>query len=442
MASLIQRAKNLIGWDFQTPQITPTEKERKAYIMPIAFQRVRKDVIDRKDAITLAERQILPFRYLLQQMYLNTRENAHIKACVDRRKDLTLLRKWEFRNADGSINDLVTSYFCEEVGGKTMNKKWFNNFLSFAMDAQFYGYSLIWLGDVENSEFNDVEVVMRQNVSPERKVISQIPQAPNGTNFETDEQYKDYYILIETPNETGFQKCGWGLYWELSLYEIFARNLLGFNADYIEVNIAPFRQMKTTKTDENERAEAEAILRDMGTSGYAVTDLMDEIIFHPSGSGTGYHAYDMMEKRLHAGISKIVLGHEDAISSIPGKLGNSGEESPAWQAMEDKQTKDGAFILPIVNGQLFDKMRALGFNIPDGVTACMLNDNEAIENNNKWANLAVLIKNAGHMIDSKFFTEQTGIPLAEVVTPAVGAKTFPANIQNKLAKIYEHKHKH
>ena len=36
----------------------------------------------------------------------------------------------------------------------------------------------------------------------------------------------------------------------------------------------------------------------MASCGVAVTDHTDDIIFHPSGGGTGYVAYDNFEERI------------------------------------------------------------------------------------------------------------------------------------------------
>jgi hypothetical protein len=282
----------------------------------------------------------------------------------------------------------------------------------------------------------NVEIVKRWHVSPDRYEITSFSYMPHGESF-IEGEYANSYIYVPTPNELGTSPCGYGLYWTLSIYEIFARNLLGFNGDYIEVNIAPFRQMKTTKTSEDERAMAESILRDMGTSGYAVTDLMDEIIFHNSGgSGTGYNAYDNFEKRLEAAISKLVLGHENAISAKPSALGNGGDLSPEQIALNDKQAKDGTFLLSAVNKLLIPKLIDIGFVIPEGVTAIMLNDNEEMDNANNLVDLAVKMKSAGLQIDGKYFTSKTNIPLTEIVAPQPMKQDITKQIQNKLNKFY------
>jgi phage gp29-like protein len=428
--SLLSRIKNAVA----PIKIKEAPSTR---LVKLQLQRIRQDAETRRKAIFEAEMSYFPFRVKMQQMYLNTKENAHIKACIERRKDLTILRKWEFKNASGEIDQKVTDMFCTTINGKTQLKTWFQSYLSYCLDAIFFGYTLINLNDIVDNEFPKIEVIKRWNVSPDRYELTSFPYMMYGINFVDDESYKDWLVYVSTPNDTGISPCGYGLFYELSPYEIFLRNLLGFNGDFIELFAQPFRIGKTNKTDESERAAFENSVRDVGSSGYAILDEFGESIeFLESSLGSsGYQGYDNFEKRLEDKVSQLILGHADAMKSIPGKLGNSGEESPAQQALEDKATKDAVFILPLVNKELFNRMRALGFNIPEGTVACMQNDNEEVENAHSVSDLAIKIKQAGLQMDGNYFTEKTGIPLAEIQAPTqpIGVAK---NITNKLVEIY------
>jgi len=209
-----------------------------------------------------------------------------------------------------------------------------------------------------------------------------------------------------------------------------------FNGDFVELFTQPIRVGKTNKTDENERAEFAASLANMGSAAWIMLDEMGESVELVSSQlgGTGYEGYDNFENRLEAKVSQLILGHADAMSSIPGKLGNEGEDSPAERALKDKQTKDASFVLPYVNQVLFEKLRALGFVIPDGVTAVMLNDNEEHEQAERVTDISVNIKQAGLQVDGKWFTEQTKIPLSEDA-PMVKPQ-FTDKVSNRLKELY------
>jgi hypothetical protein len=413
------------------------EDMHKVYQVPYQLQRIRQDALSRREAIEEAERAYFPHRVRMQQMYLNTKENGHIFACIERRKDLTRLRKWEFVNANGEVNQNVTDIFCHNVKGNSVVKEWFAKLVNYILDARFYGYSLVYLGDIHNGDFDDLEVVKRWFVSPDREMLNSVLYDVNGAEFCEDENIKDWYLYVPTDNETGTSKCGYGLFYELSIYEIFARNLLGFNGDFVELFSQPFRVGKTNKTEESERAMFAETLRDMGSSGWALLDAQDDTIefLESSLGGNGFQGYDNFEKRLEDKISQIILGHSDAVKSIAGKLGNSNEDSPAQQALEDKQTQDGNFVSSIINGKLFEQMRNLGFDIPMDVKAVLKNDNEQMEMIDSMAKLAETLKKGGLQLDAEYFTKQTGIPVTSAPQPAPLQK-LPTSIQNKLNEIY------
>ena len=402
---------------------------------PFDVVRIKQDAQTRKEAIQEAERGYYPFRTKLQQLYLNTAENGFIKACIDRRRDLTLLRKWEFKDANGNVNDKVKDYFFNTIDGKLIKKQWFTNFITYCLDAEFYGYSLIHLGDIENNSFVNTVIEKRNLVSPDRKLISRFENLITGCEFLEDEAVKDWYVYVDTPSDIGASCCGYGSFFWLSIYENVLRNILRFNSDYIEVNVAPFRQVKTNKTDQKELNQLYEAAINIASNGVMVTDTFDELILHGgNSSGTGYNAYDNYEKRVHAAISMIILGHQDAMQSVPSKLGNSGPKSAEALAMEDKQSRDAEFILPIINNVLFDKMRNLGFDIPIGLTANMLNDNEDVDNANMVISQAKEMYSAGLIMDAKYFTEKTKIPTTVKDMPK--GEPLDKNIQNKLRMIY------
>ena len=431
---------------FGTKTGEEVKKNLRNYVSPVQLQRYRQDVQSWRDVLTETENVWFPHRVKAQRLYIDTINNGHVFSCMERRKDLTMLRKWEFVDKAGKIDQRTTDLFMDTVKGQSQNKEWFNKFLNHALDSIYFGYSLISLGDVVNNEFPDLDIIQRWNISPDRLNVAAFTYSISGALF-MEEPYKDWHVYVKTYNDIGTSKSGYGLLYKVALYEIFLRNLLGFNGDFIELYAQPYRVGKTTKTEEKERDEFAASIQQMGSAGWALIDPEDEILFLETAlGGTGYKGYDNLEIRLEKKISKIILGHADALDSIPGKLGNSGnQKSPADRAMEDKQTKDGAFIANVVNNSLMANMRALGFAIPDDVKAVLKNDAEIMETNNSVIAQAVEMQKAGLSMDSKYFTEQTGIPVSVPVAPPPPSPSLGLNdsVKNKLEKIYNrHEHKH
>jgi phage gp29-like protein len=409
------------------------------YISPVQLERLKHDLSMWRAAVIEAEQAYYPQRVRMQRMFLDTELNGHVTGVVDMRKDLTLLRGFKLMKGKEESKALTEEF---------QEYTWFGDFMGYALDAMFYGYSLISLGDIVESNFNDVSVVRRWNVSPDREHVTSLIYMLDGKKW-TDEDVRPWHVYVKTPSTTGVGKCGYGLFYKIAILEIFLRNVMGYNADFVELYAQPYRVGKTHKTTETERAEFEQALKNMGSAGYAITDPTDEIAFLETAlGGTGWKGYENLEMRCQKLISKIVLGHADGIDSTPGKLGSGeGKDNPVEKALRAKQVKDGKFLAPIINNELLPRMRDQGFRIPEDYRFVLSNDDEAAEqreredtSNKATAEIAQTMSSAGLQMDPKYFEERTGIPTQAkpepkplVVDPK---KPMDPKIKNQLDDLY------
>jgi hypothetical protein len=417
------------------------EKNVGSTIIPEGLQRTKQDVGKWREAILEAEQAYNPFRVKMQNGYSDTVLNGHVSACMEYRKNLTLLRDFEIEVDEEEVEGL------EEI----FETKWFSDLVNYILDAKFFGYSLISLGDVVNGSFNELTLIKRQNISPDRLNASPYVYGLTGANF-TEEPYKKWHIYASTPSDNGYSRCGYGLLYKVAMYEILCRNLIGYNSDSAEIFGMPLRVGKTYKTDETERQEFADALSFMGSAGWMVTDMNEEIEFiSNSQSGSGFMIYENLEVRCEKKISKILLGHADALDSVAGKLGNDSAESPAQKAISDIQTLDGKYVENIVNEQLIPNLRSIGFAIPESACFKYSNSSEEMENkmheidmNTKLSAIAQNMKNAGLQMDAKYFEEQTGITTKPVMfMPSSMPSSIPLpnplsnRVTNKLNEIYK-----
>lgn len=454
--SIINRAKNfftgtqapatLIGSAPGGNIYAPGPKNLSNYISPIQLQRLRADVGSWREAIDEAERAYYPYRVKMQRIFIDTILNGHVYSLMERRQDLTLLRDFKICDDKGVESVDLTQQF--------QQYEWLSDFMGYTLDAIFFGYSLISLGDIIKDDFADVDIVRRWVVSPDRYQVGRFIYSPNGLDWR-DDPFADWHIYVKTPSKTGTSPCGYGLLYNIALYEIYLRNTLGFNGDFVELYAQPYRLGKTSKTAESEIAELTAAIQNMGSSGWALIDPMDDITFLETAlGGTGWKGYDNLEMRCQKTVSKIILGHADAVDSVPGKLGNDKEESPAQKALIDKQTKDGVLVESTINRQLLPQMRKLRVKIPEGYSLKFKNDAELEsirkredESNKATADIAQVMKNAGLQMDSAYFTERTGIPAEKIVVPPPLPPIDPnkdvtkelamkETVKNRLKKLY------
>lgn len=217
MPNILNQVRNYF---FPTPQnplsevgaewrpVDKVEKNLRGYITPVQLQRIRHDIQMWRDAVKEAEQAWYPHRVRMQRMYNDTILNGHVYACIKRRKDLTLLRDWCFKNEAQVENEDLNKLF---------NKKWFALFLEYALEAKFYGYSLVALNDLINDEFSGLTIIRRFNISPDRLNVTSYVYSLSGAQF-LEEPYSDWHVWVPTPTDVGIAKVGYGLLYYVAQY--------------------------------------------------------------------------------------------------------------------------------------------------------------------------------------------------------------------------------
>jgi phage gp29-like protein len=438
-----------LGGYTQSGNNAPSATNLERYLTPLITPRVKQDALTWKDALAEAEipLPLLSYRYKMQQMFNDVVLDAHVFACMDRRKDMTLLKGYSIVDSKGNEDELAT---------ELVNQKWFKDILNYTMDAIFYGYTLLGVGDIVDGKPEKVTLLRRQNVSPDRLNVAFVPYSPGGIQFMDPEvkdsegrSFYDWTLWFPTPSDFGISPCGYGLLYKVALYQILLRNNLGDNSTYNEIFGQPTRIAKTSKKDGESRNRLLTMLEMMGSTAYAILDPDDQIEFVESknSSGRGNDTYDNFEQRLEKKISKIILGHADAMDSTPGKLGASGKgEDALTKALQDKEKKDVDFLETACNDVILPKLSKLGIKIPLGKKLKFKNDKEkqdAIEakntNSKSLAEIVKTLKDAGYEVPEEFITESTGIPVKKSEVPIQANKQFSEKVQARINDLYKTK---
>lgn len=415
-----------------TPGSSDINRNLGQYAAPVPITRLRQDINSWRIAMNEIERVIIPFRFRMQQLYLDTRLNSQVAACMTRRKELTMLRDFKVCDEKGNESLELKSIFRNTTSSVAINEQathWFDIFTSHALDSLAYGYSLISLGDLVNGGFPDLTILKRWLTSPDRFIFSAFPYSVDGKKFK-EEPFLDWHIYIPTPSDHGISICGYGYLFEVAPYEIYLRNNMGYQADFNEVFNMPTIVGSTTKTKEEERDSFFEALKAAGSMKTILKDeATDTVEFIESKNvGTSFQSYEKFSERNEKNISKIILGHADAMESTPGKLGQSGNKkgvSPVDQALDAKQSTDGIFMQNVYNSMLLPRLRKMGFKIPLNYHIEFKNDSEIqeiktneVELNAKYAAMALSYFQAGYRVDPGYLTEQTGINITEIPVQA------------------------
>lgn len=439
-----QRIKNVFFPNDYRPGIhgnkdQPQGKRISSYISKFQFARAKQDIAAWREAVTEAELAWYPFRVKMQRIFIDTVLNGHVDACMTKRKNLVLLKEFGFYSGET----------CNEEFTTAMKNEWFYNLMNYIVDARFYGYSLIEFGDLTKNAFNDLTIVRRWNVSPDRLNLTSLTYSISGLNFmdpslkgDDGESYYDWSLYIDTPSDIGASKCGYGLLYKVAPYEILLRNIQAFNADYAESFGQPLKWAKSNKLEGEEYDKLEEALANMASNPYLITDNETQMEFLAAkGSGSGSDIYASFEERLEKKITKIILGHASAMDAVPGKLGSNDDIKDALKQIE---TVDTRMIEHVINNQLIPKLQSIGFPIPNGVAFKFKNDKEKEEiraaqdaSNKLTADIAKTLKDAGLKMDPAYFTERTGIKVTEVEVEPVTEGPTDKTIQNAIKEIYD-----
>lgn len=415
-------------------------KKMDSSMRKVTLQRTLQDIASWREAIREAESSYAPARVKMQAMYLDTVLNGHVKACMDRRKSMIMLKEFNVFDSKGNKNEKATNL---------LKREWFYNIVGFCVDAIFFGYSLINWSGIKDNQLEGVRIVRRANVNPDKLTFTDGMSFAywhgQGISFidpqskdEKGNSYFDWSIWVDTINNDGTSSCGFGLLYNVALYEIYIRNNIGYNADFVEKFVMPFIHATTTKSD-IERDKLEEDLIRMASSTAFITDPTDELKFIQNNTiGSGVKAFSDFDEQCKKDISKIILGHADAIDSTPGKLGAKDDVTIAMEMIE---SADSRWCENVISDRLFPKLRNLGFSdIGIGDRFEFVNDNERneallreTEANKGYADIVKTFHDSGLLVDEKQVFEKTGMK----VTRKEIDDQIRTPITNKVDPIYD-----
>jgi len=476
--SLYNRIKNFQLWNITEtietnkksdiiPHVENDVHRAFRYPIPLQIERIHQDIASWRYGIKEAENAYFPHRVRMQQLFVDTVIEGHIWACMQKLIDLAVQKEYKVGSQNNEGNWIIN----EEATKIFHSKKWFRELLIEIVNAKFYGYSLIQLGDLEikgkDYNFKNLMPLKRWNVSPDRYQYVQIPYQTTGLQFfdesikdENGEAYSDWLCYIPTPSENGSSVCGYGLLYKVAMYGIILRNNLAHNTDYNQLFTAPFRWAKTNlEFDSEEYKRLESAMSNMGSMGYLITTPQEELEFLNGNAGTGHQSYADLESRCEKKISKLFLGHANGLDAQKQALSSGGananvlnsDATPEGKALLEVEKSQNDFVLSVLNEIVYPKLRKLGFPLPENEMFYLQNDAEDYEmrlkkdaENRGVAEIAQTMKNAGLQMSAEYFSERTNIPAEKVEIPSSPFdSTFKKSFQDKFNKIHAlYKHKH
>lgn len=268
----------------------------------IIFQ-TRKDIQDWNRAVDRARSVLRPSRTDLMDIYRDISIDGHLSGIITSIKNKIKSRSFHIVDENEVEDEDMT---------KNFQKKWFYDFLGYAIDAFFYGYSLVQLNNIKNDYFESIELVPREYVIPEWNGIKRRLRTSVTQNqvIRYDEPPYDRWTIFIGSNELG-------LFNKIVPHAIGKKNLLISCWEYAELFGMPLRTTYTDLTDEQRRKNAENMLKNMGSAGWGVLDKDDKIEITARGGSDASQVF----------ISPFELHNKEMSKAIGGQTGVFDEKA-------------------------------------------------------------------------------------------------------------------
>lgn len=353
----MKKNRNLLQTPYGTLSLAKKDAQRlKKTVMQLqrtTDSLTRKDIGDWRAAWQLAINIDNPNRQRLYDIYRDVEVDLHLSGCIQQREGFVLARSFKIVRQDGETDEEATKCF---------NAPWFKQLMKHALDANYWGHSLIELGNVTSlpafSEdggniltYDTVRLIPRKHVIPEyHRVITDLSQDwRSGIDYHQP-PFADWLIEVGQPD------C-LGLYLKAATQTIPKKNALAFWDTFAEIFGMPMRIARTTSRDDKELAKMERMMADMGTEGWGIFQQGTEIEVVESSKGDAFNVYDRRIDRANSEISKLIIGQTMTIED-GSSLSQSQTHLEVFQNLVEADCDN---IRDMVNNQLMPRMIRHGF---------------------------------------------------------------------------------
>ena len=309
----------------------------------------RKDIKNWREAWQIAINVDSPNRQRLYDIYRDVEVDLHLSGCVGQRTGFVMAKSFKLVDQNGEEDEEALHYF---------DQAWFKQLMRYVLEANFWGHSLIELGEVATDGdgcicFSDVTLIPRKHVIPEyHRVITDLSQDwHTGIDYH-EAPFSDWLIEAGRPHDLG-------IYLKAATQTIPKKNMLAFWDTFGEIFGMPMRIARTTSRDKKEIDRLDRMLREAGASLSMVAGQDTEIEFVESGKGDAYNVYDKRIERANSELSKLIIGQTMTIED-----GSSLSQSQTHlEVFQNLIEADCDMIRDIVNSQLLPRMARLGFPV-------------------------------------------------------------------------------
>lgn len=354
-----------------------------------------------KTALMMANDNNNPDRSLLMQNYNSLLFDCHLSACIDTRVLKVQRSKFKIVNANnGEENEDLTNLFV---------RKWFADFMEYAILSEFVGSSLIEISELNDLlEIEKLTEIPQSNFKPKLGLIVKESGDTKGWAYK-EGALADYYIQIGSDNDLGMLQ-------NLGPIVISKKVALGSWLDFIEKFGVPPRWVITDTIDDKRIKQLNDMMQQMISASFGVLQGNEKIEFANVPSTNADKVFDLLIERCNSEISKRVLGATGTMDEKSFVGSALVHQSMAFE----RHAADKARVANIVNKELIPRLMKIS-SAYSKLNGHYFEFDETFE-----LEPSVLIDKAialsqYYELDLEYITKRTGIPILGIKEQSTGA---------------------
>jgi hypothetical protein len=287
---------------------------------------------------------VLPNRYTLLQLYRDIELDLFIKGQVGQR--INRIKNQKFKIVNKKTGEI------DEEKTKLINKKWLKQFMRYAMESKFWGFSLVYFTQDANNK-PIVNLTLREHVLPDKNLILISPFDQHGIDYINDTRVNKSVIPIGDPTSLG-------LYENIAIAYFMRKHSWSNWDEFEELFGIPIRYLTTSSTDKKVLDQLESYMQTMGTANYGIFPQDSKLEVKEGRTQDAHQVFNEKRKAANEEISMLINGHAEG-SSDKGSRAKS--ETMIVNTQAEITADDKSDIADLINEELLPKL-ALLFGMP------------------------------------------------------------------------------
>lgn len=404
------------------PDVRNISKKARVKIIEQIIKRnqrqIAHDLLDWTNAVNAAKRVLAPNRRLLIDIFERVDDDGHITGIVESIKNKIKAKEFNILNTSGEIDEDATKKF---------HKLWFFKFLDWMVEAPFFGYSLVQLGDIVDDAFPGIDLVPREYIVPELGIVrrdlnNRSNQDSDVFHYETDPSLSPWFIFIGSKSTKKL-----GLYNKAAPHAIAKRVLFASAWEYAEIFGMPIRKGHTDVEDPLKKQNMALMLENMGSAAWGVFDTDDNIDLIESDKADATKVYIEPIKLSNQEISKAFAGGTGMFDE-KAFIGSAEVQERLFNEFIASFMRNGTFV---INDDLIPRMIGHGM-LPKGSMFKFLRE-EVLTVQQKIDAIDKLSK--FYKISPETVTEEIGIKVEGIVEDETNGGSAGGEISAKMKEL-------